>query len=221
MASPANEHPRVDIKLSITPSSYAFTEQSPPTMMLELTSHAEVPTTFATWGSPLDIRSALTRNGCIIIDRATESAVPTTQTMVQRGALMRIRGTFDERYLLTLEPHVSVTLTTPFGRNGSGVKSQPKAVVQRGWKLDEHGNERKIRRSTKATGVDGLEPGHQYLVKLNYELLKQCKWTPARKEEVLIDRSEMGSESSHMQDYPWEMSPVNFCTNDAFLDVLE
>jgi hypothetical protein len=221
MPSPANEHPLVDIRLSITPSLYAFTELLPPIMVLELTSHAEVPITFATWGTPSDIRSALTRNGFIIIDKATEPAVSTTQTMVQRGALMRIRGTSDEQYLLTLEPRVSVTLPTPFGRNNSGIKPQPKAVVQRGWELDEHGTERKIRRSTKATGVDGLEPGHQYLVKLNHELLKQCKWTPTRKEEVLIHRSEMGSKSSHMQDYPWETSPVNFCTNDAFLSVLE
>jgi hypothetical protein len=82
MASPANEHPLIDIKLSMIPSSYAFTEQSPPTIVLELTSHAEVPITIATWGSPLDVGSALTSNGFIIIDRATESTVPTTQILV-------------------------------------------------------------------------------------------------------------------------------------------
>jgi hypothetical protein len=221
MTVPANDYPLIDIKLSITPSTYAFTEQTPPTITLEVTSHAEVPITIFTWGSPLDIRSALTRNGFVIIDKATESAVPTTQTLIQRSALKRIRGTFDEQYFLTLEPHVSMTLSTLFGRNGSNVKQQPKAVVQRGWELDEHGNERRIRRSTKATGVDGLEPGHEYLVRLNHELLEQCKWTPVRKEEVLIDPSERGSKGSHVGDYLWETSPLKFCTDDTFVSILE
>ncbi|KAG9652897.1 hypothetical protein KCV04_g8, partial [Aureobasidium melanogenum] len=116
------------------------------------------------------------------------------------------RSTSDEQYFLTLEPHVPMTLSTPFGRNGSNVKPQPKAIVERGWELDEYGNERKIRRSTRATRVDGLEPGHEYLVRLNHELLEQYKWTPARKEQVLIDPSERGSKGSHVQDYPWETS---------------
>jgi hypothetical protein len=113
-----------------------------------------------------------------------------------------------------------VALSTPFGRNNSA-KPQPRAVVQRGWELDEHGNEKRIRRSKESTGVDGLEPGHQYLVKLNHELLKQCKWTPARKEEVLIDRSERELRGSYIEDYPWETSPLKFCTNDTSLNVLE
>ncbi|TIA07630.1 hypothetical protein D6C81_09397 [Aureobasidium pullulans] len=218
MASPADEHPLIDIKLSITPSSYAFTEQSPPTIVLELTSHAKMPITIATWGSPLDIRRAVISNGFIIIDRATESAVPTTRPLVQRGELQRVRGTSDEQEYLTLEPHVPLILSTGFGRNGGKIKPQPRTVVQRGWELDDYGNERKIRRSTKATGVDGLEPGHQYLVRLNHELLERSKWTPARKEEVLVDHQGKGSS---FQEYPWETSPLKFCTNDIFLDILE
>ncbi|KAG9754014.1 hypothetical protein KCU73_g5753, partial [Aureobasidium melanogenum] len=85
MAVPVNEYPLIIIKLSITPSTYAFTEQTPPTITIEVTSHAEVPITIFTWGSPFDVRSALTRNGFVIIDRATELAVPTTQTLIQRG----------------------------------------------------------------------------------------------------------------------------------------
>lgn len=65
-------------------------------------------------------------------------------------------------------------LSTPFGRNGSNVKPQPKAVVQRGWELDEDGNERKIRRSTRATGVDGLEPGHSTLSDLTMSFLSNA-----------------------------------------------
>jgi hypothetical protein len=166
----------------------------------------------------LDIRRASISNGFIIIDRATESAVPTTRLLVQRGALQRVRGTSDEQEYLTLEPHVPLTLSTGFGRNGGKVKPQPRAVVQRGWELDEHGNERKIRRSRKATGVDGLEPGHQYLVGLNHGLLERCKWTPARKEEVLVDHQGPGSS---FQEYPWETSLLEFRTNDTYLDILE
>lgn len=103
MAPSANERPLIDVRLSITPSSYAFTEQSPPTVILELTSHAKMPITIATWGSPLDIRRALISNGFIIIDRATESAVPTRRLLVQRGGLQRVRGTSDEQEYLTHE----------------------------------------------------------------------------------------------------------------------
>jgi hypothetical protein len=213
MASPANEHPLIDVKLSITPSSYAFAEQSPPTVMLELTSHAKMPITIATWGSPLDIRRALISNGFTIIDRATELAVPTTRFLVQRGQLQCVRGTSDEQEYLTLEPHVPLTLSTGFGRNGGKIKPQPRAVVQRGWELDEHGNERKIRRYKKATGVDGLEPGHLYFVRLNHELLERCKWTPARKEVVLVDRRGRGSS---FREYP-----LKFRMNDTFLNILE
>jgi hypothetical protein len=201
MASPANEHPLIDVKLSITPSSYAFAEQSPPTVMLELTSHAKMPITIATWGSPLDIRRALISNGFTIIDRATELAVPTTRFLVQRGQLQRVRGTSDEQEYLTLEPHVPLTLSTGFGRNGGKIKPQPRAVVQRGWE------------SKKATGVDGLEPGHLYFVRLNHELLERCKWTPARKEVVLVDRRGRGSS---FREYP-----LKFRMNDTFLNILE
>jgi hypothetical protein len=218
MVPPANERPLIDIKLSMTPSSYAFTEQTPPTVTLELTSHAEMPITIATWASPLDIRRALISNGFIIIDRATGSAVPTTRLLVQRTELKRVRGTSDEHEYLTLEPHVPLTLSTGFSRNGGKIKPQPRAVVQRGWELDEHGNERKIRRSKKATGVDGLEAGHQYLVRLNHELLERCKWTPARKEEVLVDHRGLGSS---FREYPWETSSLEFRTNDTYLQILE
>lgn len=47
-----------------------------------------------------------------------------------------------------------------------GVRPQPKEVVEKGWELDERGKEMRVRRSTKACGVDGLERGHRYKVDL-------------------------------------------------------
>jgi hypothetical protein len=104
-------------------------------------------------------------------------------------------------------------ISEELGRNGGKIKPQPRAVVQRGWELDEHGNERKIRRYKKATGVDGLEPGHLYFVRLNHELLERCKWTPARKEVVLVDRRGRGSS--------FRECPLKFRMNDTFLNILE
>ena len=43
---------------------------------------------------------------------------------------------------------------------------QPRAIVERGCVLDEQGNELKIRWSTKACEVDGLESGHRYKVNI-------------------------------------------------------
>lgn len=218
MALATSGTPHVDIELSIDPSSHSFAQQSPPSIALTLTSRANHLITIATWGSPLDVKSSLTNNGFIITDMMTEEVVPTSQIMVQRRALKRIKGTADEKYFLTLRPNVKVVLSTGFGRGGGSVKPQPKAIAERGWELDEYGREMKTRRSVNATGVDGLEPGHRYLVGLNLQALKSCRWAPVSKDEVLVDQT---GEGSYLQDYPWETMPLDFSVTEVVLRVLE
>ena len=95
----------------------------------------------------------------------TDSNLPVPQTTVhpQRARLSRARGSGDEKHFLTLYPHVPTVMSTEFSRGG-GSRPQPRAVVERGWQVDEQDNELKIRRGTKGCRVDGLESGHRYRV---------------------------------------------------------
>ena len=67
------------------------------------------------------------------------------------------------------------------------MRPQPRAIVERGWVLDEQGNELKIRRSTKACGVDGLESGHRYKVNIARGALMGLWWKWGTKEEMLVE----------------------------------
>ena len=115
-------------------------------------------------------------------------------------------------------PGEAVTLERPFGRNAT-LKPLPKHMIQRGWELDADGNERRIRRSTKATGVDGLEAGCNYRIGVNTEVLERCKWAFATKEDVLVDHAGVGS---YVQDFAWEKEvKMKWSVEEAVLDVTD
>ncbi|KAI1386019.1 uncharacterized protein F4822DRAFT_360463 [Hypoxylon trugodes] len=210
--------PRIDIQLSFDRSTHSYSQSEPPQIRLKVTSRAEHAITFFTWREPLDPKGALTNNGYMITDLTTGQEVKTTGGIqINRAPLRRVRGDYDERFFLTLEPDTPVELSTWFGRGNT--KPDLRAIVERGRERDEHGNELTARRSTQATGVDGLEPGHQYSVTLNMEGLRSCLWAPVSKDEILVDHR---GEGSQVYDYAWnrEMSP-DFHVNSALLNVLE
>jgi hypothetical protein len=78
----------------------------------------------------------------------------------------------------------------------------------------------KIRRSTQATGVDGLEPGHRYSIGVDVEQLKKCLWAPATKEEILVDAREEGQ---YLTDYERLVRnrPLDAQYEEGFLDIEE
>ena len=59
--------------------------------------------------------------------------------------------------------------------------------MERGWVLDEEGNELKIRRSTHGCGVDGLEVGHRYKVGVTRGPLMGLWWRWGTKEEFQVE----------------------------------
>ncbi|KAI0973365.1 hypothetical protein F4678DRAFT_426528 [Xylaria arbuscula] len=211
--------PRIDVQVSFDRTTHSYSQPEPPKIITQITSRAQHPLTLYTWRRPLDPKGALTSNGYIITDLTTGNPVKTTYLMINRGPELRVRGSSDEQYFLTLLPNVPVELSIGFGRGGGGIKPDPRAVVERGWERDEHGNERKIRRSSQATGIDGLEPGHTYSVGLNMEALRGCWWAPVTKDEILVDQR---GEGSYVQDYPWTTEiPLEFHVTEATIDVLE
>ncbi|KAJ4287307.1 hypothetical protein N0V90_012705 [Kalmusia sp. IMI 367209] len=216
MASPVQEIPRIDIEISFDRASHSFSQTSSPKLIVNVTSHANTPITLFTWNTPLSLPRTLTSNGIIITDTETREDIKTASIMVQRAPLKRTRGGPDEQYYLTLQPNNTVELSTGFGRGGGSVKPQPKAVVERGLELDEHGNEMNLRRSKFATGVDSLEPGRRYDVRLNAELLSRIWWAPTSKEDILVDST---GEGSYVQDYEWRKESLDFHVQEAEISV--
>lgn len=85
------------------------------------------------------------------------------------------------------------------------MRPQPRAIVEKGWELDEQGNERKIRRSTQGCGVDGLESGHSYRVDIAQHKLMGLWWRWGTKEEILVDP---GSRDWNLSSLQKETSPL-------------
>ena len=111
--------------------------------------------------------------------------VPQTTVRLRRAPFSRTRGSGDEKYFLTLYPQVPTVVSTDFSRGG-GSRPQPRAVVERGWELDEQGSKTNFRRGTKGCGVDGLKSGHRYRVDVAKGSLMGIWWRWGTKEEMMV-----------------------------------
>lgn len=178
--------PKLSVKLSLNPSTYHFSNPTAPTLSLSIESHADKTLTLFTWNTPFAPTLALHQGGFIITDVVNNTIIPQASVHIQRAPFSRARGSGDEKYFLTLEPHTVTVIPTEFGRGG-GWRPQPRAIVEKGWELDDQGNERKIRRSTKGCGVDGLESDHSYRVDVSRDKLMGLWWRWGTKEDILVD----------------------------------
>ena len=105
--------PRIDIEISFDRSTHSYSQETePPKVTLTATSRAVHPVTIFTWRKPLDPKGALTSEGYTITDVTTGQRVKTTKIMVNRSAIRRVRGDFDEQFYLTLQPNTPVELST-------------------------------------------------------------------------------------------------------------
>ncbi|EMR64990.1 hypothetical protein UCREL1_8046 [Eutypa lata UCREL1] len=114
----------------------------------------------------------------------------------------------------------TIELSYTFGRHI--FRPQPWSIVQLGREIDEAGNPRNIRRSRSVTGVDGLEPGHEYEVGMDVEALrKSVMWAPVPKEDILLERGYRGP-GMNLLDYAWIRDrPLDFRVGTVRLRVLE
>ena len=188
MANAKTQAPKLSITLSLSSSTYHFSNPTPPELRLTIICNTPAPITVFTWHSILYPKLALAQRGFIITDLTTGNSVTQTCIQLQHAAFTLIRNGPDEGYYMTISHDTPVTVSTPFGRGGHR-RPQPKSIVERGWELDEDGKEMKIRRSVHAHGVDGLEPGHRYRLDVAPESLQGLWWRWGTKEEVLVDQS--------------------------------
>ncbi|KAI8964212.1 hypothetical protein F5Y11DRAFT_113121 [Daldinia sp. FL1419] len=225
----SNVAPIISIELSLSPPTYCFSRLSAPTIYLRLTllptssslSPLEVITLY-TENSPLSPQRALSRAGFIITDLTTKQPVKLTNIRnVQRMACpqRRVRGSFEEPYFLTLRPDETAELSAIFGRGD--FRPDPWYIVKTGRIVDEDRKPLNIRRSASVTGVDGLEPGHEYEISMNVEDLRKIMWAPVAKEEILFEKGYKGP-GTGLMDYPWiNDQPIEFRVGTTKLKVLE
>ena len=177
--------PKISIVLSLNQSTYHFSDKTPPELSLTVTSNSGKPVLLFTWHTSLWPKLALAQRQFIITDLTDNVEVTQTDIRLKRMPFTRVRGHPDEVYYLEIVPGKSAVVKTPFGRGD--FHPQPKSVVERGWELDDHGNEMKIRRSIHAQGVDGLETGHRYRLDVKKGDLQGIWWRWGTKDDFLVD----------------------------------
>ncbi|KAI6085449.1 hypothetical protein F4821DRAFT_149994 [Hypoxylon rubiginosum] len=222
-----NMAPTINIELSISPLTHCFSRRSAPTISLKLTlltdSLSSLDTiTLYTEGTPLHPRHALASAGFTITDLTTQQPVKLIKWYnAQRMAnpRKRVRGCFEEPFFVTLRAGEAEELTEVFGR--PNFRPHPWSVVKLGHEVDEAGNPLTARRSVCVTGVDGMEPGHEYEVGINTDGLKKVMWAPAAKDDILLEKGSTGP-GTNLADYPWiKDQPLEFRVGTTILKVLE
>ncbi|KAI9809559.1 MAG: hypothetical protein M1827_006794 [Pycnora praestabilis] len=202
----AIQEPKISIKISLSSYLYHFSNPTPPEISVVVESFCDRPITLFTWGTPLDPASARTQGGFVIIDLANDESVPQTSSSINRTPFSRARGSGDEKYFMTLHPNTPIISSTRFGR-AAGYRPQPKAIVERGWEVDEQGNEKKTRRSVRGCGVDGLEAGHRYRVDVARGKLLGTWWRWGTKDDIMIDE---GATDWNLSELEQEQVPLDF-----------
>ncbi len=199
------EPPNLTVHLSLSPTTYSYSNPTPPTLSLTITSHADRPLTLLTYNTPFHPASGLTQNCFPIYDLTTSTSVKTTSIRVQRMPLSRARGSGDEKYFLTLPPSEPITVSTRFARGNEGMRPMSKAAAQR--EREEAERRGHARRSVFACGVDGLEPGHRYRVDVAKAGLMSFWWVWGTKEDVLVDAGsrDWGLDSVQVEETPLEI----------------
>ena len=206
----AATEPELSVKLSLSSSTYCFSNPTPPVLSLTVESHADRPLTIFTWKTPFHPKSGMTQGCFKITDLESNELVPQGTIRLQRLPFSRVRGSSDEMYFLTLQPHTPTVISTGFSRGG-GKRPRPRAVVERGCELDEQGNELKIRRGTLSCGIDGLEVGHRYKVGVTRGPLMGLWWRWGSKEEFQVERGALDwtLDSVIPEQVPLEVGPID------------
>lgn len=207
----AGTEPQLSVKLSLSSSTYCFSNPTPPVLSLTVESHADRPLTIFTWQTPFHPKSGMTQGCFKITDLETNELIPQTTIRLQRTPFSRVRGDTDEQYLLTLHPHTPTVVSTGFSRGGGNLPPQPRAIVERGWVLDEQGNELRIRRSNRGCGLDGLEVGHRYKVGVTRGPLMGLWWRWGTKEEFQVEPGEprWTLDAVTPEQVPLEVGPID------------
>lgn len=206
MSSP--QAPKLSVKLSLSPTTYSYSNPDPPILSLTISTNAEKPLTLLTYNKPFNPRSGMTNDCFPIWDLTTDTAIKQTSVRVNRLPLSRAKGSSDEQYFLTLQPSEPTTVSTRFARGNAAFRPLSKAQADREREEAERTNH--ARRSMFACGVDGLEPGHRYKVSVAKGQLMAFWWVWGTKEDVLVepDSRDWGLDHVQTEETPLEIDEI-------------
>ena len=202
--------PKLTIQLSLSSTTYSYSNPIPPTLSLTVTTDSTRPVTLLTYNTPFHPRSGMTHKCFSIRDLTTNEEVQTSSIRVQRLPLSRARGCSDEQYFLTLQPFTSTTVSTRFASGNEEMRPRSRAVAQQEW--EESIKNRTARRSAFACGVDGLEPGHRYTISVAKASLMSLSWKRGTKDDILVDSESKDWNVSAVQ---WEESALDIEYGEA------
>lgn len=182
------EIPEILTTLSLSPTTYRFSDPTAPELTVTATSDSDRPFTVFCYGTVLDPAYGLQRHRFTITDITAGIDLP--QVLISHHRVRpfdRIRGTASEWYLLTIEPGTPVILSTSFGPGdipGGIQKPQSKATINSTYPDDMNENGIVV-----VHGVHGLEPGHRYRLSISMEDIRKRVWwwRWGTKDDFLVD----------------------------------
>ena len=170
--------PKISATISLEPKTYSFSSSEIPMLNLTLRLSYQSPITiYADDLSP----SLMLRHGAFDIHYRSSGAEvqQTKRTYCRIPPPTKVNVELDESMFLTLQPHTPYTFSSPFCRSLRGDK--PRSASELG-DLDD-------RRRRGACGVDGLEPGYDYMLSLTANPRIHWRyirwWEYGTKEQVL------------------------------------
>lgn len=182
--------PKISISIRIDPSTHSFANPHPPTLHLTTTSHHPSPITI--YADDLSPKLMLNCGDFIITDLTTGGTHirQSIRTNCRIPPPTKVSVPLNESLFHTLLPNVPLTLSAPFARTGDNPKPLSKidSVSAEAETDGRNSNESSAARHG-ACGVDGLEPGHRYVLSL--AIKPRVSWNVVRwweygtKEQVL------------------------------------
>lgn len=181
--------PKISASLSVDPVMHSFTNSQAPNLNLTITSHYPDPITI--YADDISARLMLTGGALTITDMTTGSEVrQSSQTHCRIPPPSKVAVPLNEDLFRTLLPHTPLTLSAPFTRSRKSTGGKA---------LAKHDLDYASDRSAKhgACGVDGLEPGHKYVLSLaskprvRWDIIRW--WEYGTKEQVLHADGDRGS----------------------------
>jgi len=173
--------PKIAASLSIDPAIHSFANSQAPNLTLTITSHYQDPITIC--ADNICPKLMLTCGALAYTDVTTGSEVRQShQTHCRIPPPSKVAAPLDEDLFHTLLSDTPLTLSAPFTRSRKSTGGKA---------LAKHDPEYASDRSAKhgACGVDGLEPGHRYVLSLaskprvRWDIIRW--WEYGTKEQVL------------------------------------
>lgn len=150
--------PIISVSISITPATYSYADQQAPNLNLIVTSHYSEPITI--YADDLSPSLMLACGAFTITSLANGCEIKqSVRTHCRIPLPSKVAVPLNEKLFHTLLPNEPLTLSAPFSRSRTETGGRPLPKSH-----PDYASDRRAR--SGACGVDGLEPGNDYVLRL-------------------------------------------------------